>query len=72
MEAIKEKTTLEKLTLGLAALLTLVQLAVLMDCFNLTNLLWLLAAGALTCGCCCAAGRRSTSGTPSSASAPRR
>ena len=48
MEAIKEKTTLEKLTLGLAAVLTLVQLAVLMDCFNLTNLLWLLAAGALT------------------------
>ena len=48
MEAIKEKTTLEKLTLGLAALLTLVQLAVLMDCFTLTNLLWLLAAGALT------------------------
>ena len=48
MEAIKEKTTLEKLTLGLAAVLTLVQLAVLMDCFTLTNLLWLLAAGALT------------------------
>ena len=35
MEAIKEKTTLEKLTLGLAAVLTLVQLAVLMDCFTL-------------------------------------
>ena len=48
MEAIKEKTMLEKLTLGFAAVLTLVQLAVLMDCFTLTNLLWLLAAGALT------------------------
>ena len=48
MEAIKEKTVLEKLTLALAAVLTLVQLAVLMDCFTLTNLLWLLAAGALT------------------------
>ncbi len=48
MEAIKGKTVLEKISLALAAVLTLVHLAVLMDRFTLSNLLWLLAAGALT------------------------
>ena len=48
MDAIKEKTKLEKLTLALAAALALLELISLTQQFTLAKLLWLAAAAALT------------------------
>ena len=48
MDAIKEKTKLEKLTLALAAALVLLELISLTQRFTVAGLLWLAAAAALT------------------------
>ena len=48
MDAIKEKTKLEKLTLALAAALALLELISLTQRFTVAGLLWLAAAAALT------------------------